>query len=168
MSYMSRANESKYTFMDNGDIRIEGAVIIWSNFAGNPTKFNPQGGKRTFNLVLNEELADILSDLHWNIKRRPPREEGDDPLIFTEVVLNMESKVPPEVYLVTQELSGKKRTPLTASTVGILDRIQVVNFDLVLHPHVHDNGVKGYCNVLYAVQNDVTSYFANKYNFATE
>ena len=51
MSYAEtarKANESVITRMVDGNLRVENAVVIFRNFAGNPTNFNPQGGKRTF------------------------------------------------------------------------------------------------------------------------
>ena len=77
----------------------EDAVIIWTNFEGRATKFNPNGGKRTFALVLTEEVAAMLREEGWNVKTRDGRDEGDDPLYFTEIVVNMESQFPPKVVL---------------------------------------------------------------------
>ena len=107
MSLLSKAeNESVFETLVNGDISIENAVIIWSNFEGRPTEWNPKGGKRTFNVVLPRKIADQLSKEGWNVKVREPRDEDDDPLIFTEVVLNMDSQYPPRVFLA---LSSKEK-----------------------------------------------------------
>lgn len=168
MSLMEKARNSVFKRMVNGDLSVENAVIIskWSNFAGRPTDLNPNGGKRTFDLVLTEDIADELKAEGWNIKYREPKEEGDDPLIFTEIVVNMESKYPPKVVLYS-EVRGKKRSNrLYGDDVKELDTIDMENMDVIVHPYEHGRGqykVKGYANAIYVVQASQASYFDDKY-----
>ncbi len=157
MSLLSKAeNDSIFTTLTNGDISIEHAVVIWSNFAGRPTKFNPQGGKRTFNIVLPRKIADELTANGWNVKVREPRDEDDDPLIFTEIVLNMDSQYPPKVYLCSEFGGKKSMNTLDGSTVGELDDLEIENFDIIIHPYEHgrteEYRIKGYANSIYATQ----------------
>ena len=166
MSFANKVEESVFEIMRNGDLKIENAVLAWPNFSGKATQFNPNGGKRTFCVLLNEEIADILSADGWNVKRRPPREDGDYPLIYTEIVINMQSQYPPDVY-VRNEFNGKgTMRKLTDDNISMLDNIQIVNADLVIHPYEHGIGqfkVKGYArfvNVLQAQSN----YFGDKYS----
>ena len=67
MSAVDVANGGKYSFLNNGDLVVEGGAIIYRNFAGQPTKFNPNGGKRTFALVIPQMVADQLIDRGWNV-----------------------------------------------------------------------------------------------------
>ena len=60
MSYTEvarKTNNTVITRMVDGNIRVENAVLMFRNFSGNPTNFNPQGGKRTFSLCLPKEWA---------------------------------------------------------------------------------------------------------------
>ena len=157
MSLLSKAeNETIVKRLTNGDLSIEHAVVIWSNFSGRPTKFNPQGGKRTFNIVLPRVIADELSNDGWNIKVRDPRDEDDDPLVFTEVVINMDSMYPPKVFLCSEFNGKKSMNKLDSDTIGELDEIEIENYDMVIHPYEHNRTetfrVKGYVNSLYATQ----------------
>ena len=47
MSLLEAARNSEFKRLVNGDLSVENAVIIWTNFEGRATKFNPNGGKRT-------------------------------------------------------------------------------------------------------------------------
>ena len=45
------------------NIKIEGARIVFRNLSGKPDKFNPQGGKRTFAVVIDDpEFAQSLKE----------------------------------------------------------------------------------------------------------
>lgn len=152
MSYASRAKESRFDRDERGDLIVENAVIFWTNFKGEPTRFNPQGGKRTFNLALPEDVADVLREEGFNVKSREPYEEGDDILHHTECVLNMNSRYEPKVLLCSEWNGRKKMNRLHGDTVGELDDIRYANVDVVIHPHVHDSGCKGYCNTIVVTQ----------------
>ena len=164
---MDRARNSEFKRLVNGDLSIENAVIIWTNFEGRPTKFNPAGGKRTFALVLNEEMGEELKSEGWNIKYSEPREEGDDILIYTEIVVNMDSKYPPKVTLYSDFRGRKTANPLDADTISELDTINIENVDLVIHPYEHGRSavarVKGYAKAIYVTQGQ-DRYFEGKYD----
>jgi len=152
MSYATRALESKFDWDERGNLTVENAVIFWTNFKGAPTKFNPQGGKRTMNLALPEEVAMELKENGWNVKSRDPFDEQDDVLYFTECILNMNSRFEPRVMLCTEWHGKKSMTPLHGEGVGKLDDIRFENVDLIIHPHQHDSGCKGYVNTLIVTQ----------------
>lgn len=166
MSYLEEARNSEFKELVNGDLSVENAVIIWTNFEGRPTKFKPAGGQRTFVLVLSEKVADQLKEAGWNVKYREGREEGDDPLYYTEIVVNMESQFPPKVVLLTEFRGRKSANRLTASAVGQLDSLEIANVDLIIHPYEHDfsdvASIKGYAKAIYVTQGQ-DSYFGDKY-----
>ena len=153
---MDVAREAKYTRLANGDWSIEGAAIIFKNFGGEPTQFNPNGGKRTFALVVPQDIADKLVEEGWNVKHRPPREEGDDDLFYTEIVVNLESTYPPRLHLVTRYSTRETMLDLDATTISELDKNVLFDVDIVVHPYVHGRAnasgatVKGYLKTLYA------------------
>lgn len=166
MSLLEKARRSKFETLKNGDLAVENAVIIWTNFAGAPTKFNPAGGKRTFTLVLSEDIADALKAEGWNVKFREAKDPDDDPLIYTEIVVNMESAYPPTVALYSELRGRKSARPLDAETVGLLDSIEIDNVDLIIHPYNHGrpgpSSVKGYAKAIHVVQAQ-DGYFGGKY-----
>lgn len=156
MTAVEIAQNGKYSIMPNGDLSVEGGAIIYKNFKGEPTKFNPTGGKRTFTLVLPQHVAEELVDSGWNVKHRPPREEGDDDLYFTDIVVNMESQFPPKIMLITRYGEKENLTHLDSETVGLLDSSILVDIDMIIHPYIHGRAnaagatVKGYLKTMYA------------------
>lgn len=166
MSFASRAKDSIFGRDERGNLTVENAVIFWTNFKGEPTKFNPQGGKRTFNVAIPEQVAMDLREEGWNIKERPPYDEDDDILYYTECVLNMRSQFIPRVYLCTEWNGRKSMRRLYDDNVGELDGMRYENVDLVIHPHEHEVGAfrfKGYCNTI-VVKQAKSELFGGKYN----
>ena len=39
-------NESKFVLLNNGNLNVEHAAVIYKNFSGKPTKVNPAGARR--------------------------------------------------------------------------------------------------------------------------
>lgn len=164
MTLLEKANQSTYNRLVNGDLSIENAVILWTNFEGRATKFG-ESGKRTFNLALSEEMAEQLDAEGWNIRCKEPRQEGDDPLYLTEVVVNMESQYPPNVVVYSNYRGNKKAVRMTSDTIKELDRIDIDNVDLVIHPYEHNRGeykYKGYARAIHVTQ-AVSNDFGGKY-----
>ena len=132
----------KLTFAENGYLIIDDARIIFRNFSGTESKYNRKGD-RNFALVIDsQEICDALvKDVNkygvsWNVKIRPPREEGDTPFMYMPVKVNMEGKGP-NIYL----KSGDNTRKLTTNNVGILDDIEIESVDLDIRPY--DNVVNG-------------------------
>lgn len=146
------------------NIVADDATIIWRNFAGNPDNFNPKGGKRQFNLVIDPADVDDLIDEGWNIKHREPREgvEGDT-LYYLPVRVNYEGKRPPKIYLITER--KKKKTLLDESTVASLDYAEIINVDLVVSPYPWSfngkSGISAYLQTMYVTIAE--DEFADKY-----
>ncbi len=167
MSYTDvakKVNDTIVTRMIDGKYRIENAVILYRNFTGAPTNLNPTGGKRTFNVCLPKEWADILRNDGWNIKTRE-LDEGDV-IYHTEIVINENSQYPPRLYIAS-EFNGKKTlTQLTPDQYKKLDEDMIVNLDLEIHPFEHNRGItgakKGYLKNLWATLQSVNN-FGGKY-----
>ena len=163
------AKEAKYTRLANGDLAVEGAAIIYKNFSGDPTTFNPSGGKRTFSLVVPQDIADSLVEEGWNVKHRSPREEGDDDMFYTEVVVNLNSQFPPKLHLITKFGERERIMELNEDNVSELDKNYLKVVDLVIHPYNHGRmnaagaTVKGYLKTLYATM-EPASDFGGKYD----
>lgn len=158
---------SVFTFFENGDFEVEHAAITYKNFAGNPTDVNPAGGKRTFALCLTSEVGEYLRDLGWNIKIAAPKKEGDEPVLYTEIVVNMESMYPPTVELISTFNGKTTVTTLRGNDVKRLDNVWIENIDIRVHPYRHDRHpytFKGYANDIRVIQSQGGSHFGGKYD----
>lgn len=155
---------SEYSIMKDGSLSVEGARILWINFAGRPTDFNPAGGKRTFNIVLSREIADTLKADGWNVRTIQPKNEDDEPFYVTEVTVKF-GQFPPKVYLV--DGVSNRMHPLDEETIGQLDNIDIANVDVMIRPYNHGvsnsrgTTVKGYVKSLYVTMDN--SDFNGKY-----
>lgn len=169
MSATDVANQAKYSFLNNGDLVVEGGAIIYKNFAGQPTRFNPAGGKRTFALVLSQDIADELVNRGWNVKHRPSNEDDENDLFWTDVVVNLDSEYPPRVNLLTRYGEKENMVRLDHESISILDNSILTDIDLVIHPYAHGRvnaagaTVKGYLKTMYATTEPVVD-FGGKYD----
>lgn len=159
-----RVNDSKFSMMVDGNIRVENAIVIYTNFRGAPTNLNPAGGKRTFSLCLNQEWADRLKD-NWNVKMIEL--DNGERLYHTEIVVNDQSQYPPKLYLLSDFMGTKTMTLLQPELYKKLDSDMIVNLDLEIHPFVHGRGgnpnaTKGYLKNLWAQLQSVND-FGGKY-----
>ena len=163
------AKEAQYTRLANGDLEVRGAAIIYKNFSGEPTQFNPSGGKRTFALVVPQDIADKLVEDGWNVKHRPPREEGDDEMFYTEIVVNLNSQFPPKLHLVTRYGDRETKIDIDETNIDELDKNFLIDIDLIVHPYAHGRmnaagaTVKGYLKTLWATQ-EPPMEFGGKYD----
>lgn len=137
----------KITFAPRGILQIDDARIIYRNFSGEATKYN-RAGDRNFAVVIpDEDLAEELSRAGWNVKIKPPREEGDTPFMFLPVKVKFNDRGP-NVYL----RSGKAMNRLNESTVGCLDDVDIVSVDLDIRPYDWEvNGKEGRTAYLQAI-----------------
>lgn len=116
-------------------IQVDDGKIIWSNFAGRETQFNDKG-KRNFNWKIEggSDLTDRLVADGWNVKIKPPREEGEEPFVHLAVKVNFDGWNPPNIYLV----SGNNTRKLDPETVGILDDIDIIKADFDIRAYDYD------------------------------
>lgn len=128
-------------------IVMEDARIMFRNFSGKGNRYNREGS-RNFCVAIPEENYDDFSDPGWNIKELKPRDEGDEPLKYTQININYLNS-PPKIVLV----SGKKKTILDEESVGILDWADITHVDLIINPYsweINDaTGIKGYVKTMY-------------------
>ena len=88
------------TFAPKGILQIDDARIIYRNFSGAPSKFNREGDRNFAVVIPDQEMADRLVEEGWNIKIKPPREDGDEPFMFLPVKVKFNDHGP-HVYLIT-------------------------------------------------------------------
>lgn len=127
------------TFAPKGVLQIDDARIIFRNFSGAASKFNSEGD-RNFSLVIpDDKTANELIERGWNVKIKPPREEGEDPLRRLDVKVKFNDKGP-VIYLRTNGVTNQ----LDEESVGMLDNIDILSVDMDIRPYHWDvNGKTG-------------------------
>ena len=127
------------TFAPRGILQIDDAVIIHRNFEGIGSQYNREGDRNFSLLIPDQELADRLINDGWNVKIRPPREEGDIPFMFLPVKVKFNDRGP-RVYLQT----GDDMNLLDEESVGCLDDVEIISVDLDIRPYDWNvNGKQG-------------------------
>ena len=126
------------TFAPRGILQIDEARIIFRNFSGRGDKFNREGDRNFALIIDTQEQADVLIERGWNVKIKPPREEGDTPFMYLPVKVKFNDRGP-AVYLI----SNGQKTRLTEETVGLLDHIDIESVDMDIRPY--DWEVNGKC-----------------------
>lgn len=146
------------------NIKIENARIVFRNLSGKPDKFNPQGGKRSFSVVIEDpEFANELKREGWNIKQFNQSPDSDEePAHFISVKVSY-NNIPPHIYLCT----SKNKTLLNEDTVGQLDYAEISNVDIVITPYQYEvsdrTGISAYVKTMYVTV--VEDEFASKYEY---
>ena len=120
----------KITFAPKGIVQIDDARIIFRNLSGEGSKYNREGDRNFSILIDNQEVADALIDAGWNVRIKPPREEGEGPFMHLPVKVKFNDRGP-NVYLKTND----KQISLNERTVGMLDRVDIRSVDLDIRPY---------------------------------
>lgn len=127
------------TFAPRDILQIDNAHIIFRNFAGEASKFNREGDRNFALRIFDQDVADKLLDLGWNVKIKPPREEGEDPFMYLPVKIKF-NDYGPKVYL----KSGSNRVTLDEESISCLDNIEIENANLDIRPYDWEvNGKQG-------------------------
>lgn len=132
---------------DVPNISIDNAQIRFRNFTGEPTKFDKVGGKRTFSVVLDADLAQKLREDGWNVKSWEP-EGADEPVYHLPVEVSYKL-YPPKVLL----KSGNKKTMLNEDTISALQYAGFEKIQLIIRPYCWEvngkSGIKAYVKSMY-------------------
>lgn len=123
-------------------LRIEKARIIWRNFSGSQKRYNAEG-LRNFHVILDQATAALLSRDGWNIKSHPAREEGEPEWYSLKVAVRFDN-YPPSIIM----KSGKVRTQLDETMLGILDWAEITDLKLMINGSRYktqtNEGIKAY------------------------
>lgn len=117
-------------FAPRGVLQIDDARIVFRNFSGAPSKFNREGDRNFALVIPDKALAERLQDDGWNVKIKPPREEGDDYFCTLAVKVKFNDRGP-KVYL----RNGKNMITLNEDTIDCLDHIDIATIDMDLRPY---------------------------------
>lgn len=75
-------------------------------------------------------MRDALIERGWNVKTKPPREDGDEPFMYLPVKVKFNDRGP-KVHLV----SGRSDNILDEDSIHRLDRIYIASVDLDIRPY---------------------------------
>lgn len=118
------------TFAPRGILQIDDAHIIYRNFSGVGGKFNREGDRNFAIVIPDQEAADALIKEGWNVKIKPPREDGDSPFMYLPVKVKFNERGP-ACYLVT----GSRMNKLDEDSVSCLDDVDILSVDLDIRPY---------------------------------
>ena len=118
------------TFAPRGILQIDDARIVYRNFSGTGSKFNREGDRNFAVIIDDQDICDALINEGWNVKVKPPREEGDTPFMYLPVKVKFNDRGP-SVYLRT----GRVQNRLEEEDIGRLDRIDIIGVDLDIRPY---------------------------------
>ena len=118
------------TFAPRGILQIDDAHIIYRNFSGVGGKFNREGDRNFAIVIPDQEAADALIKEGWNVKIKPPREDGDSPFMYLPVKVKF-SERGPACYLAT----GSRMNKLDEDSVSCLDDVDILSVDLDVRPY---------------------------------
>ena len=156
----------RITYAPRDILQIDDARIIYRNFAGRGDKYNREGDRNFAVVIPDEDMANDLTKLGWNIKIKPPREDGDTPFMFLPVKVKFNDRGP-NVYLKT----GNVQNRLDEESVGLLDNIDIIGVDLDIRPFDWDvNGKMGRTAYLQSIRviQDVDRFAGDDGNFPRE
>ena len=135
-------------FAPNNILQIDDARIIFRNFSGAPSKFNREGDRNFAVIIPEQEIADALIAEGWNVKIKPPREDGDTPFMYLPVKIKFNDRGP-RVYL----KSGRNIIRLDEESVSCLDNVDIISVDLDIRPYDWNvNGMEGRTAYLQSIQ----------------
>jgi hypothetical protein len=136
------------TFAPRGILQIDEARIIYRNFSGAPSKFNREGDRNFAVIINSQEVADALIEEGWNVKIKPPRDEGDAPFMYLPVKVKFNERGP-RCYLVT----GKKMNRLDEESISCLDDVDIINVNMDIRPYDWEvNGKTGRTAYLQSIE----------------
>ena len=130
------------TFAPRNILQIDDARICFRNFRGESGKFNKEGDRNFALIIPDEEMAEALQNdsnqygAGWNVKIKPPREDGDEPFMYLSVKVKFNDRGP-KIYLE----SGRNRVRLDEESVSMLDEIDILSVDLDIRPY--DDEING-------------------------
>ena len=112
-------------------VELRGVQITYRNFEGREEMYN-RAGDRNFHIVLDEPTANILEAEGYNVKRKPPKEEGGDWFFTLKVKVNFKGR-PPTVALISK--TKQTRNSLDESLVMLADHADFESIDLEISPY---------------------------------
>lgn len=120
---------------------IEEAPIMYRNFSGVVSGFNPEG-KKSFSVKLDPDFAAMLERDGWHVKVKEPHDqemEGEVGQHYINIKVNFANR-PPRVVMVTP--TGM--VPLNDKSIRMLDDADIIDVDLTCVGKIWDRGISCY------------------------
>lgn len=139
-------------------VTLRGANILpgrWRNFGGE-ARFNDEG-KRSFNIKLDEDVAEAMLRDGFNVKPLRARDEEDENDGHRIEVAVSYANRPPQVWMV----SGGVRTLLDEGAINVLDYADIERASVAINPSPWEvngkRGIKAYLHkaVFYLREDDL-------------
>ncbi len=125
---------------------IQGAKILFPNFSGRGSKYNPEG-TRNFCILLDEELATRLANDGWTVRALPAGQ--NEAQQYSLRVAVSYAKRPPNIVMIS---NGRKQR-LDQDRISILDWAEIENADVSIDPSYWElggrSGIKAYLSSLF-------------------
>lgn len=141
--------------INDKNVILEDVRIVFKNFEGKEGQYN-RAGDRNFHVVLPDDIATAMEADGWNVKRKPPREEGEEPFNHLPVAVSFKGR-PPRLVLIVFVDGEPRRTNLDEETCEMLDYADIKTIDLILRPYdwavSGKTGRKAYLHAIYATLN---------------
>ncbi len=125
-----------FKILEDGTLVFEDAQMIFRDFSGRESKYN-RDRKRSFAIVIDDEqVADDLIQLGWNVKELKRRDE-DEPMRWRlSVRLDMTKARPPKVMRVTRHSQVQLSTNEEIET---LDGDDILDISAVVRPYRYED-----------------------------
>lgn len=136
-----KIKKNKYT----GAVLVEltGCNIMHKNFSGRPTKYNQAGGVPGFSVIIDDRIADKLSEIGVNVKVRPPKNDEDEPMYYFDLRMNRLDENPPTIFISDSDPDGIQMKEFNPKNIALLDRMEIVSTDMNLRVRYYDGGRVG-------------------------
>lgn len=130
---------------NDGVVVLRDATIFFRNFAGRANEYNRAGDRNFCVSIPDEETANELSALGWNVKMRVNPKDPDDRRFHLKVSVRFDI-FPPKVYI---QHSNGGREFLDETMIGkAMDEASFSEVDISIRPYkwsVRDqSGIKAY------------------------
>lgn len=150
-------------------LQINDASICYRNFAGAGDRYNREGDRNFALIIPSEDIKEALTadtneyGASWNVKIKPPREDGDDPFMYMNVKVKF-TDFGPNVYLKSGDADPVR---LDEESVACLDNMDIESVDLDIR--AYDDTINGrgfrsaYLQSIYVVQRFSRDRFASRF-----
>ncbi len=142
-------------------ITIYNAKLMYRNFSGKETEYNPKG-KRNFCIFLEDDIAKKIEAEGWTVRWLEPKDKDEPPQGMIAVNVGF-GNYPPIIVVISEG----RQTKLNEETVDMLDWAEIASCDVILNPYNYTisgrSGVKAYLKSLYATL--IVDELAKKYNY---
>jgi hypothetical protein len=164
--------ELTFTTTKRGEriLQINDARITYKNFTGAGDRFNREGDRNFALIIPSEEIKDaLINDVNeygaaWNVKIKPPREDGDDPFMYMNVKVKF-TAFGPNVYL---KSGNAEPVRLDEESIECLDQMDIASVDLDIRAYDDEINGRGfrsaYLQSIYVVQDFSRDRFASRFN----